>query len=72
MSDAVVSTLLLESPDTLAVKEFCSSTHLTIGLLKNEKHKLGGRVIIIICEARGTLDLEDRMVEFTAVEQTKE
>lgn len=46
MSDAVVSTLLLESPGSLAVKEFCSSTHLTTGLLKNEKHKLGGRVII--------------------------
>lgn len=46
MSDAVVSTLLLESAGTLAVKEFCSSTHLTTGLLKKEQHKLGGRVII--------------------------
>lgn len=32
MSDAMVSTLPLEFPDVLVVKEFCSSTHLTVGL----------------------------------------
>lgn len=35
MSDALVSTLLLEFPDIPVVKELCSPVHLTAGLYKD-------------------------------------
>lgn len=64
MSDATVSPLQLEFPDTLMVTEFCSSVHLTVDLQQEtprRKHKPGaGLIIVLIRELSGAPAQEGR------------